>query len=156
MSTGPNWNNVKIMAIQGAAPKITELYNQIMSHPLTDCVFLSTLYAKFRGEYVTKYPISTIQKHKNIRVREELILTSMLLHLEELKIHGLRAKLPSLVIWAENLICILFCKPFALVQSIQRDTIRLPVSILSMEQRFIIFQLRSSNPSHLKFLPHAG
>ena len=86
-----DWSNLITMANQGKAPKVKELYDKLMAEPMHVCFFLSTLYEAKKKECETEnWRLIKPDTHEIERLKNELILSMMITHIEMVKLYGLR------------------------------------------------------------------
>jgi hypothetical protein len=86
------------MAKQGCAPKVTELYKKITKDPFSSCFRLGALFDKYSAELQKEHPeyypeillTHTPKGMSIIRLRNELILVKMSIHIENIRINTLR------------------------------------------------------------------
>ena len=93
MSYNPGWCNARTMANQGCAPAVTKIYHQIISDPFSQAFFLSTLYAAEESKLKVSHPhyFGPGITHEAARLRVELILVNMYLHILRIKRCGLQS-----------------------------------------------------------------
>lgn len=92
MANHPGWGNAKIMANQGHAPKVKEVYLLIVNDPFSSCFFLSSLYAAKEKELLQSHPhFFNSRTHEIARIRVELVLVNMYLHIKTVQKAGLQS-----------------------------------------------------------------
>jgi hypothetical protein len=92
MAYDSGWNNARVMAIQGKAPGVTKIMNEIMNDPFSQCFFLSTLYASKEEKLKIRHPEYFVGANREVvRKRVEVILIEMYEHILDVKINGLHS-----------------------------------------------------------------
>lgn len=80
------------MGKQGCAPKVAEMVKTIEGDDFSACFFLSTLYKRKEEELRRERPEAfTMNTHEAARIRAELILVNMYLHIKKVQAEGLQS-----------------------------------------------------------------
>ena len=92
MSNHSTWSNAKVMANQGSAPKVKQMYDTIINDPFSCAFFLSSLYDAKEKQLMAEHPEYFINHtHESARLRVELILVEMYIHIKTIQRRGLQS-----------------------------------------------------------------